>query len=211
MFFLLIDDFQKAPICGGSLITNQHVLTAAHCVPGQNLPDRYKKLFDFLLDYPWYLRVSLGAHNWNDPTRPQKFVTLAKITLHPYDYDVAIFTLSEKIQFNQRISPICLPAAKKDYAGMSAIATGWGINMDGYNNSLRQHGNVSQPEVLMDATVNIISNEDCEQKAREHKEEVYPHELCTLEHGTTCQGDSGGPMFLEEYDDRSTLGKFSKI
>ena len=196
IFVLLTDSFKKAPICGGSLITNHHIITAAHCVPGQNWPDQYKKLFDFLMEHPWYIRVSLGDHNWNDPSKPDMFVTLSKITLHPRDYDVAIFTLSEKIQFNKKIAPICLPSVKKNYGGMSGIATGWGINMEGYNNTNGQHGTISQPELLLDATVKIISNYKCKQMAREYKEEVFRHELCTLEHGTTCQGDSGGPLFF---------------
>ena len=99
------------------------------------------------MEHPWYIRVSLGSHNWNDPTRPDKFVTLSKIALHPRDYDVAIFTLSEIIQFNQKMSPICLPATNKDYAGMKGKVTGWGIDIDGYNANTHTE-NVSQPEMF---------------------------------------------------------------
>ena len=45
-------------MCGGSLITSWHVLTAAHCVLGQDQQDdqRMKMMFDFLMEHPWYTR-----------------------------------------------------------------------------------------------------------------------------------------------------------
>ena len=68
------------------------------------------------------VRVSLGNHDWKD--KDVKLVTVSKITTHYLgivDFDVAILTLSQKVQFNERISPICLPAegegAMKDYSG----------------------------------------------------------------------------------------------
>ena len=73
------------------------------------------------------LRVSLGNHDWKD--EDVKLVTVSKITTHYLgivDFDVAILTLSQKVQFNERISPICLPAEgegamMKDYSGRTGI------------------------------------------------------------------------------------------
>ena len=72
------------------------------------------------------VRVSLGNHDWKD--KDVKLVTVSKITTHYLgivDFDVAILTLSQKVQFNDRISPICLPAegegAMKDYSGRTGI------------------------------------------------------------------------------------------
>ena len=99
------------------------------------------------------------------------------------------------------MSPICLPATNKDYAGMKGKVTGWGIDIEGYNANTHTE-NVSQPEMLLDGNVIITSNSDCQLQAKIHKDTLHPEELCTLEHGTTCQGDSGGPLFIEEHDNR---------
>ena len=85
---------------------------------------------NFFLKYPQYLRVSVGDHNWED--EEFKFVTLLKILIHPnyspndYLYDVAILTLSERIEFSNKVSAICLPSSGGDYAGEMGTVTGWG-------------------------------------------------------------------------------------
>ena len=84
------------------------------------------------------VRVSLGNHDWKD--KDVKLVTVSKITTHYLgivDFDVAILTLSQKVQFNDRISPICLPAegegAMKDYSGRTGIEVSQGNFANFYN------------------------------------------------------------------------------
>ena len=192
------------------------MLTAAHCITGNPIASTRhwdKRLKKFLLKYPWYIRVSIGDHHLKDDKF--KYVTVSKIILHPELYDVAIFTLSQRIlQFNKKISPICLPDndGSKDYSSETAQVTGWGVNVNNFKEPKPYESpasfdyfeeTASLVNELQVANVTIISDERCDEIAHEHstKEkflERFDEEMCTQEQGSTCQGDSGGPLFLRE-------------
>ena len=192
------------------------MLTAAHCITGNPIASTRhwdKRLKKFLLKYPWYIRVSIGDHHLKDDKF--KYVTVSSITLHPELYDVAIFTLSQRIlQFNKKISPICLPDndGSKDYSSETGQVTGWGVSVNNYKEPKPYENpasldyfeeTASLVNELQVANVTIISDERCDEIAHEHstKEkflERFDEEMCTQEQGSTCQGDSGGPLFLRE-------------
>lgn len=164
--------------CGGSIIDNKHILTAAHCV--QRIS-------------PSSITIKVGAHQYTDRTRQHR---VARIIEHPsyespgrFSNDAAILELAEEIEFSDTVSPVCLPAADNGNTnagnGNSAFVTGWG--------SIRQNGPISR--TLQQVIVPFVTNEQCEDA---YGSVVDGTMVClgNIEQGgkDSCQGDSGGPV-----------------
>lgn len=129
--------------CGGSIITNRFIVTAAHCFSP-----------DFPYDVTRY-RIVLGAHN---RTGDGELFKVANIFIHPewnltlIINDVGLVQTDRLIEFNQAIQPISIA---KEFIGpaIRAITSGWGItdvsfishiiDRQGWNTSNRPQSAVS--------------------------------------------------------------------
>lgn len=177
--------------CGGTLIDQDSVLTAAHCVVGSSVAP---------------LRVTVGRTVLSSGQGQTRGVS--KIYVHPnYNgnssdaYDATVLDLDGPVT---GIAPIKLASANQDFlekAGRYATVAGWG-------NTITQpvSGTVGNdyPNRMREAHVPLISDS--------HAEQVYGGEflpklmVAAGERGKdTCQGDSGGPMFAV------TSGKYRQI
>ncbi len=158
--------------CGGSLVSDRVVVTAAHCVVGTDAAD---------------IQIRAGVSDLSSDEG--QTVRVAGVVEHPTysggSADIAMLVLDQPVTLNDRVAAIPIATADEAAAATEARVTGWGALSE---------ADERVPDVLQTADVPTVGDDVCE-SALDGVDGA--NELCAGGTGTdSCYGDSGGPLTI---------------
>ncbi|XP_047489350.1 phenoloxidase-activating factor 3-like [Penaeus chinensis] len=181
--------------CGGSVISERYIMTAAHCVNANILNTRKLELAVIRLG-EWDLSTEEDCTDICAP--PVQDFDFEEVIEHPsYDNrtlfsdDIALIRLSKPINFLTSagfIQPVCLPPAdfslSAEARSQGAIVAGWGVTERGIQSDRLQH-----------LALPFAEKQKCNEVYRGN---LVAEQICMGgEPGKdSCRGDSGGPLIV---------------
>ncbi|XP_076465857.1 trypsin-1-like [Babylonia areolata] len=173
--YLVLVHYNSANICGGSVIDEWHILSAAHCF--KYTSNAYA--------------ITAGEHSKWANEHTEQYRTVERVFKHPaYDdyvkHDVAVLRLSSPLDLtSSAVSPVNLNANDNCPEVQSTCSVaGWGRTTEG--------GSVSDVPLKVDVPVKSYST------CRNVYSMFDRLQICAGDEGIdSCQGDSGGPLVCE--------------
>uniref|UniRef100_A0A803W0L9 Acrosin n=1 Tax=Ficedula albicollis TaxID=59894 RepID=A0A803W0L9_FICAL len=173
-------------LCGGSLISVQWVLTAAHC---------FTESRDIST-----MRLLIGATQLTEPGPGAEVRRIKRLLIHEeyssadQSNDIALLELNKPVQCSPYIQTVCVPNGTLSVAQLdTCYVAGWGATTARSQTS---------SDILQEAKVQLIGVQICN-SSEWYGGDVHTHNLCAgyPEGGIdTCQGDSGGPLMCQDDD-----------
>uniref|UniRef100_G1SGP8 Granzyme H n=1 Tax=Oryctolagus cuniculus TaxID=9986 RepID=G1SGP8_RABIT len=158
--------------CGGFLVREDFVLTAAHCHGSS-------------------INVTLGAHNIKQQERTQQVIPVRRAIPHKdykqkgYINDIMLLQLERKAKKTKAVQPISLPRGKAQVKpGQVCQVAGWGQDASG-----------TLATTLQEVELTVQQDQECESLFRGYYSRAT--EICVGDPETkksSFKGDSGGPL-----------------
>ena len=177
------------PYCGGTLITDRHILTAAHCLKNWTAKE---------------LSVDVGDYDLRDHQDGQ-LINVRRVTKYPeyvegkYHTDIGILELSRPVRFRPGMRTAILPGSDLELPpGTMVTVYGWG--------RLQYSG--GHPDKLQGVALPVVDNAKCQRKFRS---KIEPSMLCAggRDGKDSCIGDSGSGLVVRSGNEKVLVGVVS--
>ncbi|CAH2090052.1 unnamed protein product [Euphydryas editha] len=186
MVALTTGAFVRNLLCGGSLVTSRHVLTAAHCIVAASSGNT---LISSLRGHVNTNRFASGGTSYSFSRR----IVHGSYNPSTIKNDIGFVVTSSNVALSSSVSLVPLSF---DFVGggVATSVTGWG--------RIRSGGSVSQ--VLLQLSATVVDGNECRNRVAERAPQIGVNappvdptiEICTFHSNGRgmCNGDSGSPL-----------------
>lgn len=177
--------------CGGSLINENYILTAAQCIT--NLKS-YKLAGVRLGEYD--LRTEIDCYSTRGCAPPIQDFSISHVIPHPLfnpntiENDIGLLRLNRPANLHETVKPICLSTNQtytNSLPGQKGIVTGWGTTESGLTSSQ-----------LLKISLPILTRNECQTRYNQKRTGmlIADTQMCAggVPGKDSCAGDGGSPL-----------------